>query len=297
MKKFLSTTAFSTLSAGLLCVVSLSGCQTSSSKKAEKKDSEAVSEMKEGAAKIGEGIGEVARGAGQGMKEGVCPVVGVRSTKLYYTQTEKRYVEVMKGEKTFSKNDDRECFLSAEVASESGFKHGSNSVARPTDTRTKAGSSKPNAKARVFTANKPTLNNAIAPTETQTNTDASTDFKRISTTPSDAPVAINQGNEAVNAEGDNSEVNENKNGVVGSSAEQQSNQETDVEITRKIRRAVTLEKSLSTYAHNVKIITQQVKVVLKGPVRSAQEKAIVESKAAIVAGKEQVKSELEVVPR
>ena len=61
---------------------------------------------------------------------------------------------------------------------------------------------------------------------------------------------------------------------------------------RKVRRAVVADKSLSTYAHNVKIIAQNGKVTLKGPVRSEEEKKAVEAKATEVAGDGNVTSEL-----
>lgn len=64
--------------------------------------------------------------------------------------------------------------------------------------------------------------------------------------------------------------------------------------TRDIRRSIVQDKSLSTYAHNVKIISQNGMVTLKGPVRSEEEKAAVESKAAEIAGKDKVTSQLEV---
>jgi osmotically-inducible protein OsmY len=48
-------------------------------------------------------------------------------------------------------------------------------------------------------------------------------------------------------------------------AEQQSNSSPDVELTRKIRQSLTQDKSLSTFAHNVKIITRNGVVKLKGP--------------------------------
>jgi osmotically-inducible protein OsmY len=54
------------------------------------------------------------------------------------------------------------------------------------------------------------------------------------------------------------------------------------------------DKSLSTYAHNVKIITQNGQVTLRGPVRSEEEKRAVEAKAAEVAGDNKVTSELDV---
>jgi osmotically-inducible protein OsmY len=56
------------------------------------------------------------------------------------------------------------------------------------------------------------------------------------------------------------------------------------------------DKSLSTYAHNVKIVSQQGKVTLKGPVRSEEEKKIVEQKAAEVAGAGNVTNEITIKP-
>lgn len=79
-------------------------------------------------------------------------------------------------------------------------------------------------------------------------------------------------------------------------AEQQNNNRSDLEITRQIRRALVTDKSLSMYAHNVKIITQNGSVTLKGPVRSEEERQTVETKAVEVAGKANVKCELEVAP-
>ena len=51
---------------------------------------------------------------------------------------------------------------------------------------------------------------------------------------------------------------------------------------------------LSTYAHNVKIIVQDGKVTLKGPVRTGAEKQLVEQKAAAVAGATNVVNAMEV---
>jgi osmotically-inducible protein OsmY len=56
------------------------------------------------------------------------------------------------------------------------------------------------------------------------------------------------------------------------------------------------DKSLSTYAHNIKIITRDGKVTLKGPVRSEDEKAAIEAKAATVAGADNVTDQLTVAP-
>ena len=57
------------------------------------------------------------------------------------------------------------------------------------------------------------------------------------------------------------------------------------------------DKSLSTYAHNVKIITQNGQVTLMGPVRSEDEKKTVEATGAEVAGDNKVTSELDIKPK
>jgi hyperosmotically inducible periplasmic protein len=75
-------------------------------------------------------------------------------------------------------------------------------------------------------------------------------------------------------------------------AAQQSNQSSDIAITRNIRRAVVKDKSLSTSAHNVTIITKDGKVTLKGRVKSDAEKQTVETTAASVAGATNVDDQL-----
>lgn len=93
---------------------------------------------------------------------------------------------------------------------------------------------------------------------------------------------------------DNSERNKVHDGEHAVTADQQKNSEADVELTRKIRRAITKDKSLSTYAHNVKIISMNGEVTLKGPVKNEKEKSQIETMAAEVAGKDKVKNEIEV---
>lgn len=78
-------------------------------------------------------------------------------------------------------------------------------------------------------------------------------------------------------------------------ADKQGGSEGDRELTRKIRKAVTDDKSLSTYARNVKIIAKGGKVTLRGPVNSEAEKRSVESLAAAAAGEANVTSEIEIV--
>ena len=77
-------------------------------------------------------------------------------------------------------------------------------------------------------------------------------------------------------------------------ADNQKENTSDREITQKIRRSITAEKSFSTYAHNVKIITQGGQVTLKGPVQTDNEKEMIASKAAEVVGAEKVNNQLTV---
>jgi hyperosmotically inducible periplasmic protein len=80
-------------------------------------------------------------------------------------------------------------------------------------------------------------------------------------------------------------------------ADQQKNNSSDVAITQKIRKAIHDDKSLSTYAHNAKVITQDGKVTLRGPVRSEEEKNNLQAKALAVAGGENVTNQLEVATK
>ena len=80
------------------------------------------------------------------------------------------------------------------------------------------------------------------------------------------------------------------------SADQQKMNSADRAITQKIRKAIHEDKSLSTYAHNIKIITQDGKVTLRGPVRSEDEKSNLQAKAVEVAGQDNVTNQLEIAP-
>ena len=93
---------------------------------------------------------------------------------------------------------------------------------------------------------------------------------------------------------DNTKVNERDRNQNEPTADQQKDNPTDRAITQQIRQSLRDDKSLSTYAQNVKIITQNGQVTLKGPVRSEAEKEMIEKKATEVAGKNNVTSELNV---
>jgi hyperosmotically inducible protein len=99
---------------------------------------------------------------------------------------------------------------------------------------------------------------------------------------------------AMAQEPDNTKANKDQT----TTADQQKNNMSDRDMTQKIRKAVMADKSLSTYAHNVKIVSQNGSVTLKGPVRSDDEKKAIVAMAVEVAGSaDKVTDELTVKPQ
>jgi osmotically-inducible protein OsmY len=80
-------------------------------------------------------------------------------------------------------------------------------------------------------------------------------------------------------------------------ADQQSNNPADLRLTQQIRKAIVDDDSLSMSAHNVKVITIDGVVTLRGPVDSAAERSAVAAKAQTVAGVRRVDNQLEVNER
>ena len=95
---------------------------------------------------------------------------------------------------------------------------------------------------------------------------------------------------------DNSKVNKRDRKASEPTADRQNLNSSDREIIRSIRKAIVSDKSLSTYAKNIKIVSDQGSVTLKGPVRSEDEKKAVLAKAEAVTGVGKVNDELSVTP-
>lgn len=93
---------------------------------------------------------------------------------------------------------------------------------------------------------------------------------------------------------DNTKVNKRDTNSAALTPMDQNNNQTDLKITQQIRQAVMADGSLSFTAKNVKIITQNGKVTLRGPVNSAQERDAIDAAARKVAGASQVDNQLEV---
>jgi hyperosmotically inducible protein len=96
------------------------------------------------------------------------------------------------------------------------------------------------------------------------------------------------------AEADNTKRNSAEQNKNTDTAEKQSNSKDDLALTQKVRQAVMKDGSLSMNAKNVKIIAQDGKITLKGPVDSQQEKDKIGTEAGEIAGKDKVDNQLEV---
>jgi len=99
-----------------------------------------------------------------------------------------------------------------------------------------------------------------------------------------APVAVDR---------DNTAVNKRDRASAAKTPIDQNENKKDIDITANIRKRV-VDTKMSVNAQNVKIMTQDGKVTLRGPVKSADEKKRIEDIARDVAGKDKVVSQLEV---
>ena len=96
---------------------------------------------------------------------------------------------------------------------------------------------------------------------------------------------------------DNSKTNKRDSAPNEATADQQKMNPSDRNLTATIRKSIMDDKSLSTYAHNVKIISQDGVVTLKGPVRSREEmKSIVSKAEAAAGGSDKVVNQMAVQP-
>jgi len=90
--------------------------------------------------------------------------------------------------------------------------------------------------------------------------------------------------QATDTKADNTKVNKRDRNSGEVTADQQKVNATDRDLTKNIRQSIMADKSLSTYAHNIKIISQNGAVTLKGPVKSDDEKKAIVAKAVAVTG-------------
>ena len=80
-------------------------------------------------------------------------------------------------------------------------------------------------------------------------------------------------------------------------SDKESNAASDRALSQQVRKAIMQDKSMSTYAHNVKVVTQNGQVTLSGPVRTDDEKQTIVQKAAAVAGQDHVVDQISAAPK
>ena len=93
---------------------------------------------------------------------------------------------------------------------------------------------------------------------------------------------------------DNTAINERDRSSDTQTSGDQSNSPADLKITQAIRQALMKDSELSTTAKNVKIITSNGQVTLRGPVKTAQEKAKIDQLAKSAASGAKIDDQLEV---
>ena len=74
----------------------------------------------------------------------------------------------------------------------------------------------------------------------------------------------------------------------------QAENKADLTLTQRIRKALMADKALSTTAKNIKIITVNGLVTLRGPVNNPQEREKIVAKAQDMAGVDKVENQLEI---
>ena len=121
-------------------------------------------------------------------------------------------------------------------------------------------------------------------------TNGSTRAERAGTAPAASPAPTTP------YQPDNTGVNERDRNDATLTPGDQAETENDRTITRDIREAIVGDDSLSIVAENVKIITVNGVVTLRGPVRDANEKTLIASKAQSIAGVTRVDNQLEIIP-
>ena len=105
-------------------------------------------------------------------------------------------------------------------------------------------------------------------------------------------VAALAGNEKTKP--DNTATNERDRSGETQTSGDQSNSPADLKITQAIRQALMKDGELSTTAKNIKVITANGQVTLRGPVKSAQEKAKIDQLAKSAAGGAHIDDQLDV---
>jgi hyperosmotically inducible periplasmic protein len=103
-----------------------------------------------------------------------------------------------------------------------------------------------------------------------------------------------QAQNATSVAPDNTGINVRDRTPAAMTAGEQSESKSDLRLTRRIRKAIMADKSLSMTAKNIKVISSDGNVVLRGPVKTEEEKIAIGDKATAIAGANNVNNQLEI---
>jgi len=95
---------------------------------------------------------------------------------------------------------------------------------------------------------------------------------------------------------DNTGVNKRDRNDANPTADDQSQSAADLDLAKRVRQSIEADDSLSANGKNVKVVTRDGMVTLRGPVKNEQERKSIEDKAAQIAGAGKVQNQLEVTP-
>jgi hyperosmotically inducible protein len=104
---------------------------------------------------------------------------------------------------------------------------------------------------------------------------------------------VTSAGQGVSVQPNNSAINKRDASATEVTAQDQGSSKRDIRLTRNIRKAVMKLKDFSADAKNVKIISINGVVTLKGPVKSLTEKNEIERIAKRIAGADKVENQLE----
>ena len=135
----------------------------------------------------------------------------------------------------------------------------------------------------------------LAQAAEQPGADPHTSMERSnsSTSTSDSGTHNSDNTNSEHTKADNTNINERDRNAQTLTPMDQSNTKADIKETQAIRKSL-MDNELSTTAKNIKIITRNGNVTLRGPVASAEEKKQIVKLAKAVPGIKKIRNQLEV---
>ena len=133
----------------------------------------------------------------------------------------------------------------------------------------------------------------LAQAAEQPGADPHATMERSNSSTSDSSTHNSDNTISENTNADNTNINERDLNAQTLTPMDQSNIRADIKVTQAIRKSL-MDTELSTAAKNIKIITRNGNVTLRGPVANAEEKMQIAKLAKAVPGIKKVRNQLEV---